>query len=165
VSTKLEYTGADFSVRVQPHSREAVSVLHRSQGIEVALDAERVGSKWEGLKVVIPPDLDNDNVARLVANLEVAFQAMSLEYVLIRLKKSEPVSEIDQNAALAELRKLGLNAEPSTDRTRVLLKKNVSLEHQDREANEERAQRMFSLIQNIHGTRPQYEILAKSKNL
>jgi hypothetical protein len=51
VSANLDYSEADFSVRVQPHSREAVSVIYKGHGIELTLDGERIGSKREGLNV------------------------------------------------------------------------------------------------------------------
>ena len=51
MSANLDYSEAHVSVRVQPHSREDVSVIYKGHGIELTLDAERIGSKREDLNV------------------------------------------------------------------------------------------------------------------
>ncbi len=163
MSPAQEYRGDGFSVRVEPHFREAVSVIYNCQGTEFKLDGERIGGKWEGIKVIIPPEIEVEKVTSLVNHLEAAFQALGLGYVIARLAEVESVSEIDRQAAVAELREMGYAAELSTDRKQVRLKAISASPHGDRETLQKQSPRLMSLIHDIRGTRQHFQILAKSR--
>jgi hypothetical protein len=158
-----EYHGVDFSVRVRPRSREAVSVIYKHRGTQLDLGGERIGSKWEGIKVLIPSDLEVEKVTILVNHLEVAFHALGLGYVIIRLVEVEHVNEVDQQAAIAELREMGYEIELSADRKQARVKAIPGTRPGDRETLRNQIPRMMSLIQDVRGTRQRYQTLAKSK--
>lgn len=158
-----EYHGADFSVRVKPRFREAVSVIYSYQGAQIELDGERIGSKWEGIKVLIPPDLEIEKVTSVVSDLESAFQALGFGYVITRLAEVESVNEADQQAAIAELREMGYEIELSPDRKQARMKAVSGTLPRDQETLRKQAPRMMSLIQDARGTRQRFQILAKSK--
>ncbi len=49
-----EFNGDDFSVRIKPIMREAVSVVYMRHPASFNLSGERIGRKWEGVQVRIP---------------------------------------------------------------------------------------------------------------
>jgi hypothetical protein len=158
-----EYRGADFSVRVKPGFREIVSVIYSHQGTQLNLDGERIGSKWEGISLCIPPDLEDEKVTVLVHHLEAAFRALGLDYEIKRLAKVESVNEVDQQAAVAEMRDMGYEIELSTDRKQVRMKAVSGTTPRDQETLRKQTPRMMSLIQDIRGARQHFIVLAKSK--
>ena len=158
-----EYHGDDFSVRVRPRFREGVSVIYTRHGTELSLDGERVGSKWEGIKVLVPPDLEVEKVTRLVNHLEVAFLALGLGYVIIRLAEVENVNESEQQSAIAELREMGNEIELSADRKQARVKAISGASPRDQETLRKQTPRMMALIQDVRGTRQRFQTLAKSK--
>jgi hypothetical protein len=46
-----QYRGSDFSMRIEPMGREALSVIYTRQGTSLNLDGKRIGSKWEGIEM------------------------------------------------------------------------------------------------------------------
>jgi len=81
---KREYHGNDFSVQIEPVFREVVSVTHVRGGQRVKLDGELIGTKWEGIDVELPPNVDEAQVTRIVRELEEAFAALGVGYVITR---------------------------------------------------------------------------------
>lgn len=158
-----EYHGADFSVRVRPRFRENVTVIYTRDGVQISLDGERIGSKWEGIQVLIPSDLEAEKVAGLVNHLEVAFQALGLGYVIIRMAEVEQFNEAEQQAAIAELREMGYEIELSADRKQARVKAISGTTPRDPETLRKQTPRMMSLIQDVRGTRQRFQTLAKSK--
>jgi type VI protein secretion system component VasK len=158
-----EYRGKDFSVRIQPSSREAVWVIYSHEGTEFKLGGELIGRNWEGISVNIPRELTGEKLTELVKHLEAAFQAMGRGYVISQPAEVETVSETEKQAALDELRMSGYEAELSDDRKQVRLRPIAGAPRQDMETARNLSSRMMPLIQAIRGTRQNFQILAKSK--
>jgi hypothetical protein len=158
-----EYRGKDFSVRIQPSSREAVRVIYSREGANLKLGGELTGRNWEGISVNIPQEIAGENLAELVQHLETALQAMGRGYVIGQSGAGEAVSETERQAAIDELRKAGYEAELSDDRKQVRLKPIAGAPRQDMETARNLASRMMPLVQAIRGTRQNFLILAKSK--
>ncbi len=158
-----EYRGDDFIVRVRPAFREALSIEYIRDGSQLILDGERIGNNWEGIKAVIPRDIEDEKIAPVVTHLEAAFRGLGIEYLIIRLVDAEPVNEIDRQAAITELRDMGLGVEASSDKKQVKLEKIAGALRRDAETSRKQALRLMSLIHDVSGTRQHFEILAKSK--
>lgn len=157
-----EYRGDDFSVRIEPIFREVVTVIHNRQGKSLNLSGERIGKKWEGIEVHMPPDVDAAQIPQVVCDLEIAFQAMQYGYVIARKTATDTVPEEERQAAMAELNEMGYDIEISPDR-RIRQTLRAGAPRRDKETLRKQVPRMMSLIQSLHGTRPRFEILAKSK--
>lgn len=71
-----EYRGDDFSVRVEPILREAVSLIHTRHGASLNLSGERIGKKWQGIEVHLPAHVEPAQVPPIVRDLETAFGAL-----------------------------------------------------------------------------------------
>jgi hypothetical protein len=158
-----EYRGEGFSVRIEPIMREVVSVIHVRQGARLNLSGERIGKKWEGIDVRIPEEVDAVRAYQVACDLEAAFRAMGYGYVIARLAGVEVVPEIEQQAAITELRGMGYEVEVSPDRRKIHQKRVAGAPRPDIETARKQAPRIMSLIQTIHGTRQLFEVLAKSK--
>lgn len=157
-----EYRGDDFSVRIEPVFREAVSVVHTREGKRLSLSGERIGKKWEGIQVQIPPEGDAKQMQQVVRDLETAFQALRYEYLIARKTATETVPEEEQQAAMAELNEMGYDIEVMSD-GKIRQTFRPGAPRRDRETLQEQVPRMMSLLQSLHGARPRFEILAKSK--
>jgi hypothetical protein len=159
-----EYRGADFSVRIEPIMREAVSVIHSYEGTTLNLDGERIGKKWEGIEVHIPQEVNGEKTAHIVSHLEAAFQALGYGYVIARLARVEVVDEAERQVAVAQLREMGYEIGVSADRRQIRQTAMPGAPRQDIETLRKQTPRMMSLIEAIHGTRKHFQILAKSKD-
>ena len=158
-----EYRGKDFSVRIQPSSREAVWVIYSHEGTEFKLGGELIGRNWEGVSVNIPQEFAGEKLTELINHLETAFQAMGRGYVIGQSGICEVVGETERQAAIDELRNAGYEAELSDDRKQVRLRPIAGAPRQDMETARNLSSRMMPLIQAIRGTRQNFQILAKSK--
>jgi len=157
-----EYRGDDFFVRIEPIVREAVSVIHTRRGNSLNLSGERIGKKWEGIGVHIPPEVDGTQIPQLVRDLETAFQAMQYGYVIAHKTGTDVVPEQERQAAMAELNEMGYDIEILPDR-KIRQTLTPGAPRRDRETLRKQIPHMMSLMQCLHGTRPRLEILAKSK--
>ncbi|MFZ0213496.1 MAG: hypothetical protein WBE20_08160 [Candidatus Acidiferrales bacterium] len=160
-----EYRGADFSVRIEPIMREAVSIIHKRQGSTLNLSAERAGGKREGIAVQIPNQIDAQRVRQIVSDLETAFQVLDCDYVISRSVGVDIVPEAERRTAIAELEDMGLETEVSPGGSQIRLKRREGASHFDFETIRKRTPRMMSLMQAVRGKRERFEILAKSKDL
>jgi hypothetical protein len=157
------YRGDGFSVRIEPISREVISIVYTRHGTTFNLGAERIGRKWEGIAVSIPDqEVGAEQVPQVVHNLERAFEGMGYGYVISRKTGVDVVSETERQAAIAELNEMGFEIEILPNR-QIRQTRREGAPHQDREAIRKATPRIVSLIQSLHGTRQRYEILAKSK--
>jgi hypothetical protein len=158
-----QYRARDFSVRIEPIMREDLSVIYTRHGTSLKLNASRVGKKWEGIGVLIPQDVEGEKAAQIVSDLEAAFQSMGYRYVISRLAGVDIVDETERQASIAELREMGYDVEVSADRKWITQKQVARDPRRDMETFREEAPRMMSLIQEVHGTRKRFQILAKSE--
>lgn len=159
-----EYRGVDFVVRIEPIHREAVSVTHTRDGASLNMEGERIGKRWGGIEVHIPQEVEPARVPQIAGDLETAFLALGYGYVISRSLGVESVSENEREAAISELRQMGYEAEVSADRKQIRPKRIPGAPRQDMEALRQQAPRMMWLIQSLHGKRPRFEVLAKSKD-
>jgi len=157
-----EYLGDAFSVRIEPIMREAVAVIYARRGTSLNLSGERVGRKWGGIEVYIPEDVASAQVPQIVRDLETAFVAMRYGYVIARKAGIDIVPEIEQQAAIVELRDMGYEIEILPDR-KIRQTRRAGAPRQDIDELRKTTPRMMSLIQSLHGTRQRFEILARSK--
>jgi hypothetical protein len=158
----LKYRSIDFSVRIRPTVREGVSVIYTRQGAALNLSGGRIGRKWEGIEVHIPPEVGAAQVTQIVRDLETALEAMQYGYVIAREAGMDVVPEAERQAAAAELNEMGYDIEILPDR-KIRQTPRAGAPCQDIETLRKQAPRMMSLIQALHGTRQRFEILAKSK--
>ena len=157
-----EYREDDFSVRIEPIFREVVSVIYTRQGKGLQLGGERIGKKWEGIEVQLPPTLEGAQVAQVVRDLETAFVRLRYGYVIARKTGVDTVPEPERQGALAELREMGYEIEILQD-GKIRQTKRAGAPRQDVETLRKQAPRINSLIQSLRGTRQRLETLAKSK--
>ena len=157
-----EYEGPDFQVRIEPIFREAVSVIYSRGGKTLKLGGEYIGTKWSGIHVVIPQEIATAEACRIAGDLAVAFEAMEYAYVVLHKLETETVSEGERHAALAELREMGYDVEVQSD-GKIRQTKKPEAPKRDFETLKQQAPRMMALVQSVHGTRPRFETLAKSK--
>jgi hypothetical protein len=158
----LKYRGNDFSVRIKTTVREGVSVLYMREGMSLNLSGERIGRKWEGIEMHIPPEVGAGQTPQIVRDLETAFGAMRYGYVIARKTGIEVVPEAERQAAAAELSEMGYDIEILPD-GKIRQTPREGAPRLNIEPLRKQAPRMMSLIQALHGTRPRFEILAKSK--
>jgi len=158
-----EYRGVDFSVRIKPIFREAVSVIYTRQDKTLNLGGERIGRKWQGLSVQLAADLEESQVAQIVRDLEAAFIALQYGYVITRKIAVDIVPESERRAALAELREMGYEIEVLPD-GKIRQTRRKDAPRQNIETLRMQAMRMLSLMQAVHGTCPRIETLAKSED-
>jgi hypothetical protein len=158
-----QYRGSDFSVRIEPMGREAVYVVYTRRGTNLNLDGQRIGSRWEGIEVYLPPEVEAEQSSQIALDLETAFQAMDYGYVIARLSAIETVPETERQEAIAELRQMGYELEISADRKQIRQKWIAGTPKPGLEALRKTTPRYMSLIQAVHGTRKHFQILAKSK--
>lgn len=159
---RREYCGYDFRVRIEPIFREVVSVTYTRGGATLYLDGQRFGRKWEGIEIHILPEIDLGRASQIARDLETAFQSMRYGYVIARLTGVDVVSETEREAAIAELGEMGYDIEVSADRKQIHQKKRPGAPQVDIETLRKTTPRMMALLQAVHGTRPRFEILAKS---
>lgn len=157
-----EYSGPDFRVRIEPVFREAVSVVYSHSGRTVRLGGEYIGSKWSGIQVVIPQEITTAEACRIAGDLAVAFESMEYGYVVLHALEIETVSESERNAAFAELREMGYDVEVQSD-GKVRQTKRPEAPKRDFKTLKQQAPRMMALVQAVHGSRPSFATLAKSK--
>ena len=158
-----EYRGDGFSVRIESIVREGISVIHTRNGTSLNLMGERIGKHWEGIEVHIPPELDTTQTSQIVHDLETAFQAMQYGYVIASKRAADTVPEEERQAAMAELNQMGYDIEVLPD-GKIRQKLRPGATRPDRKALQGHSLRMMFLLQSVHGTRPRFEILAKSKD-
>lgn len=157
------HRGDGFSIRIEPVFREVISIVYTRGGTTLNLSAERIGRKWEGIAVGIPPhEVREEQVQQVVRDLESAFGAMGYGYVISRKIGIDVVPETERQAVIAELNKMGYEIEVLPNR-QIRQTRRAGAQHQDRESIRKTTPRMMSLIQSLHGTRQRFEILAKSK--
>jgi hypothetical protein len=159
----LEYRGDAFSVKVEQGFREIVTIVHTRKGTTRRLDGERIGKRWEGIGVHLPRELDPADLPQIVRDLETAFAALRCGYVISRTARVDPVSEAEQEAAIAELNELGFYVERSADPRNIALIPRSGVARPDAKTARSTAPRVMSLVQSLTGTRPVVEVLAKSK--
>lgn len=158
-----EYSGDDFSVRIKPVFREAVSIIYTRHGKTLTFGGESIGKKCEGIAVQLSADQEDSQLTQTVHDLEAAFASLRFGYVITRKIAVDTVPESERQAALAELREMGYEIEILPDgKIRQTRRKNAP--RQDVETLRKQAVRMVSLLQAVHGTRPRFEMLAKSKD-
>ena len=153
-----KYRGSDFSVCITPRGREGVSVVYTRQGGSLNLVGERIGGKWERIELRIPTKLEATQVSQIVRDLEVAFEAMRYRYVISRNAGIEVVHEKERQAAIAQLNEMGYDVEFLPD-GKIRQTPRVGAPRDLPKISP----RMISLIQDLHGTRQRFEILARSK--
>ncbi len=158
-----EYRTGEFAVRVEPIVREAVSVIYTRDGVSLNLDAERIGSKWEGIEVLIPQEVEAGQVPQLVRDLQTAFAAMQYGYVITRKVGTEIVPEPERQAAIAELREMGYETEILPDGV-IRQTRRAGATCPDIETLRKMAPRTMALVETVRGRRQRFEILAKSKD-
>jgi hypothetical protein len=158
-----EYCGEGFSVRVEPNLRECVFVIYTRGGEVMKLSGELIGEKWEAISVLIPENVADNRVAQIVSDLESAFVALHTGYVIRRKVGEDVVPEPERQAALAELRTMGFDAEIQSNGA-VRLTKRSGETPLGIETARAQAPRMMSLVQSVHGRRPRIETLAESKD-
>jgi hypothetical protein len=158
----LKYRGNDFSVRIKPTVREGVTVIYTRRGAGRNLSGERIGRKWEDVEVHIPPEVEAAPATQIVRDLETAFAAMRYGYVIVRKVGMDVVLEAERQAAMAELNEMGYDVEILRDR-KIRQTARAGAPRQDIATIRKQVSRMMSLLQALHGTRPRFEILAKSK--
>ena len=88
---------------------------------------------------------------------------MQYDYVIARPLGVDVVPESERQAAIAELRDMGYEIEVSEDQKQIRQKKLPGAPPVDRETARKQIPRMVSLLQSVHGKRPRFETLAKSK--
>lgn len=157
-----EYCANDFSVRIEPIFREAVSVIHTRLGASLKLSGERIGRKWEGIEVWIPPEIETAQMLQIVHDIETAFGAMGYGYVIARKSGTDIVPEEEKQAAMAELNEMGYDVEILPDR-KIRQTPRAGAPRRDIETLRRQGPRMMSLLQALPGTRQRFEILAKSR--
>ncbi len=157
-----EFDGDDFSVRIKPIMREAVSVVYTRHPASFNLSGERIGRKWEGVQVWIPQEVEAARVPQIVRDLEIAFAMMRYGYVIVRRAGADIVPETERQAAIAELNEMGYDIEILPDRS-IRHTRRAGVPRPDFEAAQKQASRIMALLQSVHGTRQHFEILAKSK--
>jgi hypothetical protein len=160
-----EYYGSDFSVRIEQGFREVVSIFYTRGGTAHKLGGERIGKKWEGISIHIPHAVEAAWASQIARDLEIAFRAMRYGYEIVRVAAVDSVPETERQAALAELREMGYEIEVSADRSQIREARLPGAPHLNIEAARKQAPRMMQLLQAVHGTRPRFEILAKSNEL
>jgi hypothetical protein len=158
-----EYRGGDLSVRVDPGLREIVSIVLTRDGASRKLGGERIGKRWEGIGVHLPSEVDLADVPQIVRDLEIGLGALRYGYVISRTVGVDPVSETEQQAAIAELNELGFDVERSADPRQTTLKPRPGVPRRDAGTAKRRTQRIMSLVLTLRGTRMRVELLAKSK--
>jgi hypothetical protein len=157
-----EYRGDGFSARIEPIMREVVSIVHTRNGASLNLGGERIGSKCKGIEVHIPPEVDADQIPQVVRDLETAFEAMRYGYVIARKTGTDIVPKEERQTAMAELYDMGYDIEILPNhKIRQTLR--LGAPRRDIETVRKQTPRIMSLMQSLHGTRPRWEILAKSK--
>jgi hypothetical protein len=159
-----EYHGDGFSVRVEQLQREVVSVIHTRNANRLNLGGERIGSKWEGIAVYFPHEMEAAQTTPVVADLVSAFQALGYGYVIARLTEIEIVPETERQNAIAELNAMGYEIEVSPDRKQIRQKTRPGAQRSDLQTLRAQAPRVSSLLQAVHGRRQRLEILTKSKD-
>ena len=158
-----EFRGDDFSVRIKPVFREAVSVIYTREGKMLTFGGERIGRRWEGIALQLSPDLGDSELAQIVRDLETAFLALRYGYVIDRKIAVDTVPESERQAALAELREMGYEIEVLPD-GKIRQTRRTDAARQNIETLRKQAGRMLSLMQAVHGKRARLETLAKSKD-
>jgi hypothetical protein len=142
--------------------REAVWVVYTSHGASLKLSGELIGTKWEGIHVQIPQEVEAVQVPQIVRDLETAFGAMRQGYVIARKLGTNIVPEAERQAAIAELSEMGYEIEILPDR-QIRQRWRAGAPRPDIATLRKQTPRMMALIQSLHGTRQRFEILAKSK--
>jgi len=158
------YRGDGFTVRIVPGQREVVSIIHERGGVRLELGGERVGKKWDAIEVRIPQEIEAARASQVARDLEEALRAKRLGYVISRALGTEIVPESERQAARAELRGMGFEAQVSADGTTVNLTKIIA---PGRSAEESRklTARMMALVAAVRGKRRRFKILAQSKRI
>lgn len=158
-----EYRGRDFAVRIKSVFREAVSVIYTRQGKTLTFGGELIGRKWEGINVQLDANVDDSEAAQIVRDLEAALIALRYGYVIARKIAIDIVPESERQAARAALREMGYEIEVLPD-GKIRQTRRQGVPRQDIETLRQQAPRMLSLMQSVHGQRPRFETLAKSKD-
>jgi hypothetical protein len=157
-----EYRGNDFSVRIEPIMREVVAVIYTRRGTSITLNGERIGKRWGGIHVLIPPDIEAAQLSQAVLDLKTAFEAMRYGYVITHQTGVDIVPVPERQAAIAELREMGYEIEILPDGS-IRQARIAGAPRQDIETIRRMPPRIMMLIQSVHGKRQRSEILAKSK--
>jgi hypothetical protein len=157
------YHGNGFTVRIVPGQREIVSIIHERAGVELKLGGERVGKNWKSIDVRIPEEVEASRALQVARDLEAAFQAKGLGYVISRALGTEIVPEAEREAAMTELREMGFEARVSADGSAVNTTKIQGAPQRSAEEWRKFGPRMMTLVSAARGKRPRFEILAQSK--
>jgi hypothetical protein len=144
-----EYSGDDFSVRIELVGREGVSVIRTRQGTRLNLSGDRIGRKWEAIDVHIPQDVEAAQVPQIVRDLETAFVAIGYGYVIARKAGIDIVPESEQQSAIAELHEMGYEIDRLAD-GRIRQTWRAGAPRPDIETLRKTTPRMMSLIQSVH---------------
>ena len=169
-----DYRGDDFSLRIEQGFREIVTVVLARNGTTRRLEGERIGKRWQGIGIVLPPEVDATDVPQVVADLETGFRALRYSYVISRIVAVETVSEAEQQAAITELNEMGFDVERPEGTlhatkaghtwTRVDLIPRSGNQRRDAKTAKELSPRIMRSVQSLGGRRPQMEVLAKSED-
>ena len=157
------YRGDGFTVQIVPGQREIVSIIHERAGVELKLGGERIGEKWDAIDVRIPEEVEATRALQVARDLEAAFQARGLGYVISRALGTEVVPETEREAAMTELREMGFKAQMSTDGKAVNTTKIPGAPQRSIEQWRSLGPRVMTLVSAIRGKHPRFEILAQSK--
>ena len=159
-----EYHGDDFSLRIDQGFREIVTVVLTRNETTRKLEGERIGNRWQGISIVLPPEVVDADVPQVVADLETAFKGLRYGYVISRIVAVETVSEAEQLAAITELNEMGFDVERPEGTGQVALVPRPGDRRRLAKAAKDLSPRIMRLVQSLSGRRPRIEVLAKSKD-
>jgi hypothetical protein len=157
-----EYRGGNFHLRIERGFREIVNLIYTREGTTLNLNGELIGTKWDGIEIHIPPEIEAGRASLIAQDLATALRAMRYSYVIARLTGEDVVPETVREAAIAELSEMGYDIEVSADRKRIRQTKRQGTPRVDIETVRKTTPRMMALLQAVRGTWPRFEILARS---
>lgn len=155
---RREYRGQGFTVRIDPGFRELVTVVHTRAGTTRKLDGERIGKRWNGIALHLPRDIEAEAVPALVSDIAGGLAALRCGYVITRTVVTDRVSDAEQQAAIAELKRIGFDVQRSPDLKQISLIPIPGVQRDVKWA----VGRTQSLVQTLSGSRPRTEVLAVS---
>jgi hypothetical protein len=148
-----EITFATFAVKVAQVFREEASIVYVEGDREWRFPAERTGSGWRSLDILIDGSAFVEETPRIVTNLRIALDRLGYGYVIRRELPPLKVPDAERDAAIAELRAKGFKLRPRSGKVPEHWMGGTAIAD---------LLRVAGLVAAAKGIRTQYEVLAKS---
>jgi hypothetical protein len=160
---RRKFKTKDYALELGNFSRECLEAVYEEGGAAVVFAGERVGRKWEQINLQAPAGLPEAAYARVLPNVLAGLEALGYVGLVFRTGPGELIPQVEQEAATARLREIGMEPIVAPDGSSIQLRKIPDWKQPPGFDARAHALETMKLARTAGGKRTRIEILAKSE--